>query len=179
MLQMPRVVYFVRHGECIANTLGIIAGQGDDSPLTELGKMQAKETADNFRNITFDLVVASPMSRTVETAKIIVNELGADTQIILKPDFTEKDVGEFSGKPKSVYFAFEATGAEVGETCADMQDRVRQGLDWLKGQSFQVALVVTHNGTARMIRTVIDGLPAKDFAKVPQLRNGEYYKVEL
>jgi hypothetical protein len=30
-----------------------------------------------------------------------------------------------------------------------------------------------------MIRTVLENLPAKDFAKIQQLGNGEYYKVEL
>lgn len=176
---MSKTVYFVRHGECVANTKGVIAGLGDDSPLTELGRSQAKETAQNLKGINFDLVISSPMSRTVETTKIITNELGLTTKILTKPEFSEKDVGEFTGKPKEEYFAFEASGGEAGETTSDMQNRVKQGLDWLKLQSFENALVVTHNGTVRMIRTVLENLPAKDFAKIQQLGNGEYYKVEL
>ena len=176
---MSKTVYFVRHGECVANTKGVIAGLGDDSPLTELGRSQAKETAQNLKGINFDLVISSPMSRTVETTKIITNELGLTTKILTKPEFSEKDVGKFTGKPKEEYFAFEASGGEAGETTSDMQNRVKQGLDWLKLQSFENALVVTHNGTVRMIRTVLENLPAKDFAKIQQLGNGEYYKVEL
>lgn len=176
---MSKTVYFVRHGECVANTKGVIAGLGDDSPLTELGRSQAKETAQNLKGINFDLVISSPISRTVETTKIITNKLGLRTKILTKPEFSEKDVGEFTGKPKEEYFAFEASGGEAGETTTDMQNRVKQGLDWLKLQSFENALVVTHNGTVRMIRTVLENLPAKDFAKIQQLGNGEYYKVEL
>lgn len=59
---MSKTVYFVRHGECVANTKGVIAGLGDDSPLTELGRSQAKETAQNLKGISFDLVISSPMS---------------------------------------------------------------------------------------------------------------------
>ncbi|MDQ5913307.1 MAG: hypothetical protein QG659_729 [Patescibacteria group bacterium] len=176
---MSKTVYFVRHGECVANTKGVIAGLGDDSPLTELGRSQAKETAQNLKGINFDLVISSPMSRTVETTKIIANELGLTNEIITKSEFSEKDVGEFTGKPKEEYFAFETSGGEAGETTTDMQNRVKQGLDWLELQSFENALVVTHNGTVRMIRTVLENLPAKDFAKIQQLGNGEYYKVEL
>lgn len=60
-----------------------------------------------------------------------------------------------------------------------MQNRVRQGLEWLRQQDFTNALVVTHNGTVRMIRTVLENLPAKDFAQIPQLGNGEYHNVDL
>lgn len=176
---MSKTVYFVRHGECIANVKGVIAGKGDDSPLTELGKTQAKETAQNLTGISFDLIVTSPMSRTTETTNIITEELGLKGGVISRPEFSEKDVGEFTGKPKEEYFAFEAAGGESGESTADMQDRVRQGLEWLKTQDFENALVVTHNGTVRMIRTVLENLPAKDFAKIQQLSNGEYLKVDL
>lgn len=176
---MSKTVYFVRHGECIANTKGVIAGRGDNSPLTDLGRSQAKETAQNLKDIDFDLVITSPMSRTVETTKIIADELEINTKVIVKPEFSEKDVGEFTGKPKEEYFAFEASGGEAGETTTEMQERVKQGLEWLKQQAFGNALVVTHNGTVRMIRTVLEDLPAKDFAKIKQLGNGEYYKVNL
>lgn len=176
---MSKTVYFVRHGECIANTKGVIAGRGDNSPLTDLGRSQAKETAQNLKDIDFDLVITSPMSRTVETTTIIADELGINTSVIVKQEFSEKDVGEFTGKPKEEYFAFEASGGEAGETTTEMQYRVKQGLEWLKQQTFENALVVTHNGTVRMIRTVLENLPAKDFAKIQQLGNGEYYKAEL
>jgi uncharacterized phosphatase len=176
---MSKTVYFVRHGECVANTKGVIAGLGDDSPLTDLGRSQARDTAQTLKGIDFDLIISSPMCRTVETTKIIADELGLKSEMIAKPEFSEKDVGEFTGKPKEEYFAFEASGGEAGETTTEMQNRVKQGLEWLQQQTFENALVVTHNGTVRMIRTVLENLPAKDFAKIQQLGNGEYYKVEL
>lgn len=176
---MSKTVYFVRHGECVANVMGVIAGRGDNSPLTELGRKQAKETAQNLKGIDFDLIISSPMSRAVGTATIITQELSIKSDIITRPEFSEKDVGDFTGKTKEEYFAFEAAGGEAGETTSEMQKRVRKGLDWLRQQNFANALVVTHNGTIRMIRTVLENLPAKDFAKIEQLGNGEYYKIDL
>ena len=177
---MSKTVYFIRHGECIANVEGVIAGAGDDSPLTELGKDQACETAKLLCSIEFALIVSSPLSRAKDTASIIASRLGIDSdKIIVNDKFTEKDVGEYTGKPKAEYFAFEKSGGEAGETTDEMQERVRTGLSWLENQDFKVALVVTHNGTVRMIRTVLESLPAKEFANISQLANGHFYKVEL
>lgn len=176
---MAKFVYFVRHGECDANVKGVIAGAGDNSPLTDKGREQAKESAENLKGIDFDLIISSPMTRATETASIIAKELGLNKDIIEKVEFTEKDVGHFSGKPKEEYFAFEKSGGEVGEHTTDMQNRVRQGLEWLKTQDFHNALVVSHNGTVRMARTVLENLPAKEFANIKSLDNGEYLKVEF
>ena len=177
---MEKTVYFVRHGECVANVQGVIAGGGDDSPLTEIGKAQAKETAQNLKGTVFDFIASSPMSRTLDTAKIIIDELGVNNlETVEMPEFIERDVGEYTGKPKEEYFAFEASGGEAGENTSDMQERVKRGLSWLRKQEFNNALVVTHNGTVRMILTVLENLPAKDFAHLPQLGNGEYLKVKL
>jgi broad specificity phosphatase PhoE len=176
---MSKIVYFTRHGESEANIKGVMAGSNDNSSLTELGKQQAKDTARNLKGIDFDLIVSSPMSRTLDTTKIIMNELGIEKEIIIKPEFIERDVGKFAGKPIEAYFAFLAEGGETGESATDMQSRVRAGLHWLKEQDFENTLVITHNGTIRMIRTVLERLPAKDFTNIPKLRNGEYRKVDL
>lgn len=177
---MPKNVYFVRHGECVANVKGVIAGGADDSPLTDVGRQQAAQTAASLAGIKFDLVISSPLSRAKDTALIIGGTLGFDVdKIIIQQQFSEKDVGEFTGKPKEDYFTFELAGGEAGETTEEMQQRVREGLEWLKAQDFRNALVVSHNGTIRMIRTVLENLPAKHFAHLSQLHNGEYYQIEL
>ena len=57
-------LYFVRHGQCVANAEGVLAGR-QDSPLTELGIEQAREEAVKIRNseLVFDMIVSSPLSR--------------------------------------------------------------------------------------------------------------------
>lgn len=64
-------LYIIRHGQSIANLEGRF---GMDTELTELGKKQAKETAEKFKDIHFDAAFSSPLIRAHETAKIIAKE---------------------------------------------------------------------------------------------------------
>ena len=176
---MSKSVYFVRHGECEANAKGIIAGSEDDSPLTELGKQQAKDVAQRLKDLKLSLVVATPLFRTQDTAKIICSELGLDLGIVINKNFTERGVGEFVGKPLGEFFAFVQAGGSAGEANEEVYTRVKAGIEWLKTQDFKNALVVTHNGTLKMVRIVLEGLDPRDFYTMPKTGNGEYLKVDL
>ena len=69
---MARMLYLTRHGQTVFNTRGIVQGWCD-SPLTELGKGQARLARDWFeqRNITFDHAYSSPAERACDTVEII------------------------------------------------------------------------------------------------------------
>lgn len=62
--------YLVRHGQTQWNTQGRTQGHGD-SPLTELGRMQAKNLAEALKKFPIDLIYCSDLGRAVETAAII------------------------------------------------------------------------------------------------------------
>ena len=66
---------FCRHGEAVANEAGLLAGSRSDSPLTEKGRKQAIDTANNLRGHVVDLIVSSSLIRASETAKIIADIL--------------------------------------------------------------------------------------------------------
>jgi probable phosphoglycerate mutase len=176
---MSRSIYFVRHGQSLANAQGVAAGSGYDAPLTEKGENQARRLAQNFKGINFDLIVSSPLLRVQTTAKILIDELGLQQQPVTRQEFNERDVGEFTGKPEEEYYAFEAGGGDAKEKTQDMQKRVQQGLEWLTGQVFQNALVITHSEVMRMIQILSKNLPIEDFADLPRLNNGEYLRIEL
>ena len=67
-------LYIVRHGQCEWNALHKVCGS-TDSPLTEKGRAQAAETAALVAEMTkdepIDLIIASPLSRALETGKAI------------------------------------------------------------------------------------------------------------
>ena len=67
-------LYFVRHGETEANVKGILAGSKTDTKLTDNGIKGAKATGDALKNIAFNLVYTSELSRTKDTAKYILGE---------------------------------------------------------------------------------------------------------
>ena len=64
--------YFVRHGQTVWNVENKICG-ATDSPLTEYGREQARETGRNIlaQGITADEILYSPLSRAADTAKLI------------------------------------------------------------------------------------------------------------
>jgi len=67
-------IYFVRHGQTIANRKAI--HQGPEEPLSLHGRKQAQNIALFLRNQHIDTLVCSTFVRARETAEIIGRELG-------------------------------------------------------------------------------------------------------
>ncbi|WP_022763480.1 MULTISPECIES: histidine phosphatase family protein [unclassified Butyrivibrio] len=69
-------IFILRHGTTAWNNKRLIQGQ-TDIPLDELGKLMAKETGKGLKaaGISFDKVYSSPLSRSYETAEIVLEEL--------------------------------------------------------------------------------------------------------
>lgn len=96
------MIYYVRHGQCEANNLGLFAGR-TDSPLTDTGKKQAQAIADKLKadDVFPDKIVSSSLSRARDTAQIIAQELGYPLKnILVDTRFDEYDFGSLNGKPK-------------------------------------------------------------------------------
>ena len=64
------MIYFVRHGETISNVKLIFSNQGR-TRLTSRGVEQAKHTAQSLKNIKFDYVFCSPLTRAKQTLQQI------------------------------------------------------------------------------------------------------------
>ena len=67
---MP-LIAFVRHGEADNNVKRLLVGRHIESHLTERGIQQVKDTGQHLRKLKIDRVYVSPVTRTIETAKII------------------------------------------------------------------------------------------------------------
>ena len=63
--------YFVRHGQTVWNVENKICG-ATDSPLTEYGREQARETGSKIlaEGIKADEILCSPLSRAADTQRI-------------------------------------------------------------------------------------------------------------
>ena len=89
-------LYLVRHGESVANRDHIVGGHFD-SPLTEKGREQARQTGNLFRNIRFDDAYSSDLQRALETGEIIYGKgISADQQLF---DLRERSFGRLQGRP--------------------------------------------------------------------------------
>ena len=76
-------IYFVRHGESEYNKLKRYAGT-IDSPLTGLGKEQAKETGALLKNKNITHILSSSLSRASDTAIEIKNIIDVENDIPLE-----------------------------------------------------------------------------------------------
>lgn len=91
-----RTIYLVRHGQTLFNVHHKIQGTCD-SPLTELGKAQAKAVRQYFlqKQISFDAAFCSKQERASDTLEIITNQRMPYTRVF---DLHEKSHGEYEGQ---------------------------------------------------------------------------------
>jgi broad specificity phosphatase PhoE len=90
-------IYITRHGESQGNAEGTLQGQLD-FPLTPAGEEQAKNLAQELKNIHFDAVFSSDLLRARKTAEIVALEhklIVTTTQAL-----RERNFGHLQGKNK-------------------------------------------------------------------------------
>lgn len=175
-------IYFVRHGETDANLARIVSGGEHEAQVTENGREQAKRAGQDLKDKKIELVVASPMERTKETANIICKEIDYSPEKILHNELLkERSAGPYSGKHRDEYLAHLKSGnLDKGiEGDEELWQRCRQACDWLKTLDTQKILVVSHGGFGRMMRAYASGMPHSHFHQVDRLANCEVFEFEL
>src|SRR5512143_3164440 len=87
------VIHTVRHGRTLYNRERRYAGS-IDVPLSEEGVEECRRAAQRLAGRTFDVAVASTMTRAIETARILV---GDRTRIVETPLCNERGFGIMEG----------------------------------------------------------------------------------
>ena len=174
------MVYFIRHGESEANLKGLFAGQRDDSKLTEKGKDQAKITAQSIKNggINFNKIICSPLVRCLETAEIIIKEVGFDESIIeIDNRITEYDMGDLTGTPIHAISSAILSSAKNAEDTELFLKRVVECVKDLLKLDGNI-LIVSHAGVGRILETVKEGIDSKLFYDLPAWHNASLTKID-
>lgn len=92
---MPtRKFLFLRHGETDWNKAGRIQGT-TDIPLNATGRRQARTAAQALSGERFDRVIASPLARALDTARIVNQE--RVLPLHTDPALMERGFGSFEG----------------------------------------------------------------------------------
>lgn len=71
----------MRHGQAENNVNKILVGRHVEAHLTEYGKRQVADTAMYLKEIPITRILASPVIRTIETAKIVCEILGSTYEV--------------------------------------------------------------------------------------------------
>jgi broad specificity phosphatase PhoE len=142
----------VRHGETDWNADGRLQGH-TDRPLSEFGRRQAQQLAEELASERLEAIYASDLSRARETAEIVGRRLGL--AVVLDPDLREKDWGNWEGLT-----AVERDRVEfVGESREAHRERVLGALKRIaERHPGGRVLVVTHGGSMRRAQAAALGM---------------------
>ena len=173
-------ITFLRHAESVGNAEGYFQGQ-EDFPLTKRGKKQVKALADRWQEEgrKFDHILASPLSRTRETAEGIAAMLSMDIEY--NPIWMERHNGKVSGMThkegleahplpdfRNPYTKF----AENGEGDWELYLRAGEALQALLLRPPARYLIVSHGGFLNQMMKAITGVPPHANYQGPQFRFG-------
>lgn len=190
-------IYFVRHGETKWNTERRFQGR-KNSPLTEQGKKQAKNIAENLANISFSALYSSSLGRARDTIQEIEKGRGMKSQIM--DEFIEISMGELEGKTKmdfereypEEFLAYQNASLDYnpasygGESFEEIQERLQKGLKNLlsKHQEGENVLVVSHGMTLQILFSALrhgnlkqlkeEKLPENTEIRVVEYREGKF-----
>jgi len=142
----------VRHGETDWNADGRLQGR-TDRPLSEFGRLQASQLAEELADERVAAIYASDLSRARETAAIVGERLGL--AVVLDPGLREKDWGTWEGLTPVERDRVEF----VGESTEAHQERVLGALRRIADRHpGERVLVVTHGGSMRRVQTAALGV---------------------
>ncbi len=179
-------IYFIRHGETDWNAARRYQGQAD-VPLNAKGRAQARRNGRTLRALLPGIAqahfVSSPLGRTLETMRIVREELGlARDDFSVDARLVELNYGHWQGQlasdlPMTDPHGLAARTADPyhwrpqgGENYIDLTLRLE---DWLADLTGEPCVVVSHGGVSRALRgLLIDDVRPENIAQldVPQDR---------
>ena len=168
--EVPTTIWFVRHGETTLTPSRKFSGVGPiDPPLTEVGIGQAQAVAKEIAARKPDLLIASPLMRTMMTAKEVSDASGLEP--IFDDIWVECDFGNWEGfTPTEVLEKYPddwnawltslSHRPGGGESYAEVYSRIEAGItDLVERYPHKKICVVTHNIVIRAITAFAIGAP--------------------
>lgn len=158
-------IYLARHGQTNLNKQKLMQGRIEE-PLNDTGRNQALLAREQIKNVKFDAVISSPLSRAKETAAILADvpmeTIETDERII------EVTFGKYERK-RYYLLGFHMTlfwllpelipAPKTVEPISSMVERSRSFLTDLKKKDYENVLVVCHGGIIRALCGVIENRP--------------------
>lgn len=185
-------LYIVRHGKTVWNQAGLIQGSSDVELLPE-GIEMARQTGEGLKTVLFDAIYSSPLSRAMDTARLIRGDRRMD--IFADRRLTEMDFGvcegmKYMSKSEAEKLTRQGKGKsddgksglllegfwdspdtyeppEKGESFYQVCDRAADFLKYIESrhEQNQRILIVAHAAMNQALFTQLEGLEVSDFWK--------------
>lgn len=167
-----RRLYLMRHGSVDYFDAAGNPVPPHDVPLNAEGITQARAAGELLRDcgVRIDRVLASGLSRTLQTARHLLDAAGFDVPVEVERDLQEIRPGRLPDIPqdalRAAFLGVFRAGADQeslrflnGESIGELLDRVLPAFDrWLAREDWQCALMVLHGGVNRaLLSTAIAG----------------------
>lgn len=173
-------LYITRHGRTRWNEEGKICGQ-TDIPLMEEGLRQAEMLAEEAAGKGIDLIITSPLTRAVQTAKIVAHACG-DIPVVVDERLIEQNFGVYEGEQfqtpafqeNRTQFAYRYPG---GESALQVAARTYALLDEIKRKyPDKCVLLVSHGFACRVLHTYFTDITNEEFSRfsLPNCKMLEY-----
>jgi broad specificity phosphatase PhoE len=169
-----RQLTLVRHGITSWNVTGQFQGH-TDTPLSDEGRAQAQALAKHLKKAKVDLIYSSPLSRALETARIVFpgREVFQDSRL------KELNFGVFEGLTQAENSGHEQwawwfadpfkRAAPNGESYETLRERAVAWMNELPDNVHAVAF--THSGTIQMLISYVMGVEYPKWRKRLYLRH--------
>ncbi len=182
-------VILVRHGETDWNKSRRIQGGSSNPPLNERGRGQAEGLALRLRREKLQAIYASPLQRSLDTAKAIAYYHQLEVEI--EPSLREIEAGQLEGvsaselgKRLSEFLTTSIKGkalprAPGGESLLEVQERAWRAIQQLSRQHPDgVLALVSHYFTILTIICSVLGLPLSQIGRL-RLSTGSISVISL
>jgi ribonuclease H / adenosylcobalamin/alpha-ribazole phosphatase len=165
------VTHLLRHGQTEHTPERRFSGR-NDLPLSRTGRAEAEAAAERAKHLGVEVVIASPLRRTRETAEIVAGALGLP--VAFDQDLVELDFGDLEGltfdeaaakHPLAArrFMSDVTVSAPGGESIADVSTRVsRARRRILAEHAGRTVLIVSHVTPIKLLLTA--GLAVGDEA---------------
>ena len=169
---METILYLVRHGETVDNANQIMQGQ-TQGELNGNCLCQARELSEQWKDREIDVVMASDLKRSVDTAAIVAAPHGLE--VVTTPLLRERDWGSFTGR-----FIPELKG-EVWpddiETLENLLSRAGEFIAYVKKTyPGKKVLAVGHGIINKAVQAIYF---KKSMSEIPRMTNAEVRELVL
>ena len=161
---MTKKVFLIRHAQSYANAANDLDNPKYyyDSRITNMGKQQALKAKDKLSNINFDLLVCSPLTRTLETFSVIFENpisntiilplirehLDASCDVGRQPHVLKKEFPNLNfDKLEKFWWNNNISIDEKAinfESIEELDDRIMQFKSWINDRSESKIAIVSH-----------------------------------
>jgi broad specificity phosphatase PhoE len=157
--------YLVRHGEAEHNVLGILSSWPEKRifHLTEKGRTKVSETAEELSEKGIGKLYSSPITRTLETARIISERIGIGIVVderLRETDFGVYDCGSFEARAMKYVTDLDRLDTDIAEIegLRHVRERIVSFLtDIMKSDAGKRIVIVSHGDPIEVMRGVLLG----------------------